>query len=236
MDQMRRVTVLNLHCTNVATMNTQSRFANRRHAGLLLAQSLRNFAGRSDVTVLALPRGGVPVAKPVADALHAPLDVFVVRKLGAPGHEELALGAIAEGGAEVRHTDLIKALGVSQAAFDEVAARERRELEHRVLAYRQGAPTAPLNGRIVILVDDGLATGATMEAAIAGVRQHQPEEIVVAVPVGSPDTCRRIATIADTVVCLLSPPDFGAVGEWYDDFSQTSNNEVTALLRSHTGE
>ncbi len=206
------------------------RFLDRRHAGLQLAQSLRNFAERSDVTVLALPRGGVPVAKPVADALHAPLDVFVVRKLGAPGHEELAVGAIAEGGAKIIHRDLVRALGITTSALDAIAAQQREELERRVWTYRRGAPPAQVKDRVVILVDDGLATGATMEAAIAGVRDRRPAQIVVAVPVGSPDTCRRIATVADKVVCLLCPPGFAAVGEWYDDFGQTSNDEVTALL------
>lgn len=211
-------------------------FTNRHHAGLELAQSLRDFSGRPDVTILALPRGGVPVAKPIAEALRAPLDVFVVRKLGAPGHAELALGAIAEGGAEVRHTDLMRALGVTTAALDNVAAQERLNVERRMLAYRRGGPLTPLTGRRVILVDDGLATGATMEAAIAGVRRHQPAEIVVAVPVGAADTCRRMAALADKVVCLLCPPDFGAVGEWYEDFGQTSDETVTALLQTSKAE
>jgi predicted phosphoribosyltransferase len=217
-------------------MPTPPRFANRRHAGLQLAQSLREFAGRSDVTVLALPRGGVPVARPVADALHAPLDVFVVRKLGAPGHEELAVGAIAEGGARVIHTDLVRALGISAPELDAIAAQERQELERRVLAYRRGASPAQVEDRVVIMVDDGLATGATMEAAIAGLRNRRPAQVVVAVPVGSPDTCTRIATLADKVVCLLCPPGFTAIGEWYDDFGQTSDNEVTALLSARNVE
>lgn len=211
-------------------MNMLVRFANRHHAGLQLAESLREFADRTDVTVLALPRGGVPVARPVADALHAPLDVFVVRKLGVPGHEELGVGAIAEGGARVIHRDLVRALGITASTLDTIAAQERQELERRVMAYRRGAPPAQVKDRVVILVDDGLATGATMEAAIAGLRDRRPAQIVVAVPVGSPDTCRRIAAAADKLVCLLCPPEFSAVGEWYDDFGQTSDDEVTALL------
>ncbi len=212
------------------------RFANRRHAGVLLADALRNFAERSDVTVLALPRGGVPVARPVADALHAPLDVFVVRKLGAPAQEEFALGAIAEGGVQIRDSALMRDLGVSASTMDDIAAREQRELERRVQAYRRGAPLTAVTGRVVILVDDGLATGATMTAAIAGVRALTPAQIVVAIPVGAPDACRRIATSADKVVCLVCPADLVAIGYWYEDFSQTSNEEVIALLHTDSAE
>jgi len=208
-----------------------TRFVDRRDAGRQLSESLCEFSGRSDVTVLGLPRGGVPVAAVVADHLGAPLDLLVVRKLGAPGHEEFALGAIAEGGAEIRHTDLMRDLGVTAADLDRVAATARAELARRVAVFRQGTPAPVLEGRIVILVDDGLATGATMEAAIADVRRRHPAGIVVAVPVGAPATCRRLATAADRMVCLLSPPEFSAVGEWYGDFEQTSDAEVLALLR-----
>ncbi|MBM3750102.1 MAG: phosphoribosyltransferase [Acidimicrobiia bacterium] len=196
---------MHLQCTNAATVNLPLHFANRHHAGLHLAEALREFSDRSDVTVLALPRGGVPVARPIADALRAPLDVLVVRKLGAPGHEELALGAIGEGSTQVRHTDAMQALGITASVFDEIAARERQELDRRALMYRRDVTHAPIRDRIVILVDDGVATGATMEVTIAAVRQRRPAQIVVAVPVGAPNACRRLAALADKVVCLLCP-------------------------------
>ena len=206
------------------------RFADRPDAGRRLASSLDAYANRADVTVLGLPRGGVPVAAQVAASLHAPLDVLVVRKLGVPSQPELAMGAIAEGGAQVRHHDLIADIGLSSQDVDRAVAAQQIELERRVSLYRGNRAPAPLRGRTVILVDDGLATGATMEAAIASVRQHGPRKVVVAVPVGAADTCRRLGAIADAIVCVLCPKYFGAVGQWYDDFAQTTDGEVTALL------
>lgn len=206
------------------------RFADRRDAGRQLAAQLQTYSGQGDVLILGLPRGGVPVAAEISSALHVPLDVFVVRKLGAPWHRELALGAIAEGGIEIRHEEAMRSLGVSAAEVDRVAAVEHEELKRRVFAYRGKRPPLPLAGRTVILVDDGLATGSTMEAAIAAVRHLHPARIVVAVPVGAPDTCARIETQADELVCLLRPRAFSAVGEWYDDFGQTTDDEVRALI------
>lgn len=207
------------------------RFADRRDAGRHLAEALREYAGRDDVIVLGLPRGGVPVAAEVAAALNVPFDAFIVRKLGAPWHRELALGAIAEGGVEIRHEEAMRSVGVSADEMDEVAAVEREELTRRIRAYRGDHP-APraLAGRTVLLVDDGLATGATMEAAVAAVRHAGATRVIVAVPVGPRDTRRRIERVADQCVCLLQPDDFSAVGEWYDDFSQTSDEDVLALL------
>lgn len=206
------------------------RFKDRTHAGRELAARLAEYANRSDVIVLALPRGGVPVAYEVATRLKAPLDVFLVRKLGVPGHSELAMGAIAAGGIEVLSHDLIAQLGVPAALIQQVAARERMELERRDRAFR-GDRTAPdLADRTVILIDDGLATGSTMEAAILAVREHKPAAIVVAVPIGARDTCERLRRLADTVVCLDAPAAFQAVGLWYDDFTQTTDEEVRVLL------
>jgi predicted phosphoribosyltransferase len=205
-------------------------FVDRAEAGRVLAEPLRAYAGRPDVTVLALPRGGVVVGYEVARALRAPLDVLVVRKLGVPGHSELAMGAIASGGARVLSRDVIAMLGISQAQIDAVAVREQAELERRERAYRADRPAAPLSGRTVLIVDDGLATGATMRAAVRSLRAHAPARIVVAVPVGAPDTCAELRDEADEVVCAHSPESFGAVGPWYDDFSQTSDDEVRELL------
>jgi len=206
-------------------------FLDRSDAGRQLATLLSAYANRGDVTVLALPRGGVPVAYEVASALHAPLEVFLVRKLGVPGHSELAMGAIASGGVRVLSDDIITQLGIPQAAVEEVTARERIELDRRDRMYRGGRPPAALDGRIVILVDDGLATGATMEAAILAARQAKPARIVVAAPVGAPDTCDRLAAVADEVVCVATPDPFQAVGLWYERFDQTSDEEVIELLR-----
>ena len=205
-------------------------FVDRAEAGRVLAERLRMYAGRPDVTVLALPRGGVVVGYEVARALRAPLDVLVVRKLGVPGHSELAMGAIASGGARVLSRDVIAMLGISQASIDAVAVREQAELERRERAYRADRPAAPLHGRTVLLVDDGLATGATMRAAVRSLRAHAPARIVVAVPVGAPETCAELRDEADEVVCAHSPASFHAVGSWYDDFSQTSDDEVRELL------
>jgi predicted phosphoribosyltransferase len=208
-------------------------FADRRDAGRTLAAQLRAYAGRDDVLVLALPRGGVPVAYEIAEALGVPLDLFLVRKLGTPGHGELAMGAIASGGVRVLNDDVIQWYGIPAQAIDAVAAREQQELERRELAYREGRPPAPITGRTVILVDDGLATGSTMRAAVEAVRHRQPSRILVAVPVGSPDTCREFSAIADEVVCARMPQPFSAVGQWYRDFSQTTDEEVRELLRDH---
>ena len=207
------------------------RFRDRVDAGRQLATLLTSYANRDDVIVLALPRGGVPVAFEVAGAVHAPLDVFLVRKLGVPGHAELAMGAIASGGVRVLSTDLISQLDISPAEVEEATARERIELDRRDRMYRGDRPTAALAGRTVILVDDGLATGATMKAVILAVRQSQPARVVVAVPVGAPDTCRRLAGVADEVACVSRPEPFQAVGLWYERFDQTSDDEVIELLR-----
>lgn len=207
------------------------RFHDRADAGRQLAALLTSYANRDDVIVLALPRGGVPVAFEVASALRAPLDVFLVRKLGVPGHAELAMGAIASGGVRVLSNDLISQLDISPAEVEEATARERVELDRRDRMYRGDREPAPLNGRTVILVDDGLATGATMEAAILAVRQSQPARVVVAVPVGAADTCRRLAAVAEEVVCVAAPEPFQAVGLWYERFDQTSDDEVIELLR-----
>lgn len=205
------------------------RFADRRAAGRALAPLLAPYRGAPSVVVLALPRGGVPVAFEVAQALDAPLDVFVVRKLGLPGHEEFAMGAIASGDVRVDNPD-VAPLAVSQAAMDAVLARERAELARREALYRGARPPLALAGRTVILVDDGLATGATMRAAVAAVRLRQPARVVVAVPVAAAETCAALRREADEVVCALTPPWFTAVGAWYGDFTQTDDAEVHDLL------
>jgi predicted phosphoribosyltransferase len=194
-----------------------------------LATALERLRG-DNVVVLALPRGGVPVAFEVAHALDAPLDVFVVRKLGVPRHEELAMGAIATGGARVLNDEVVDRLGITPAVIELVAAREAAEVARREHLYRGDRPAPDVAGRTVILVDDGLATGATMRAAVSAVRQQSPATIVVAVPTGSAETCRDLRTEADDVVCLISPDPFLAVGYWYDDFGQVSDDEVRALL------
>src|SRR5712671_2786642 len=206
------------------------RFRNRAEAGRLLAERLRDYAGRDDVVVLALPRGGVPVAFEVARALDAPLDVFLVRKLGVPGHEELALGAIATGGTRVLNKHLIESLDLPPEWIEAIDAKERRELERRERAYRGDGPPPDLAGRTVILVDDGLATGSTMLAALHAVRADDPARVIVAVPVADPDVCAMLRRDADEVVCLITPERLRAVGHWYEDFSQTSDDEVRALL------
>jgi putative phosphoribosyl transferase len=215
------------------TLDDQRAFADRKAAGCALVARLRQYSGRSDVVVLALPRGGVPVAFPVADALDAPLDLFLVRKLGTPGHRELAMGAIASGGTRVLNDEVVKWYGISPAAIDAVAREEEQELNRREAAYREGREPPPLEGRVVILIDDGLATGSTMMAAVKAVRQRNPAKVVVAVPVGARDTCDALATVADEVVCARMPEPFSAVGQWYLDFDQTSDEEVRQLLRAH---
>jgi len=208
-------------------------FRDRRTAGAALASKLRQFAGRRDVVVLALPRGGVPVGYEVAEALGAPLDVFLVRKLGTPGHEELAMGAIASGGTRVLNDEVVGWLGISDEVIDAAAARAQVELDRRERLYRPDKPPLDLTGRIVVLVDDGLATGSTMRAAVQAVRQRGPAHVVVAVPVAAAATCHEFRTIADEVVCAETPEPFSAVGLWYEDFSQTSDEEVRALLEEH---
>ena len=206
-------------------------YTDRRDAGETLARLLDSYRGRPDVVVLALPRGGVPIAYEVARALDAPLDVFVVRKLGLPGHRELAMGAIASGGVRVVNDDVVAWYRVPPEVVDEVAAEESVELSRREAIYRGGSALHPLRGRTVVLVDDGLATGSTMKAAVHAVRALSPARIVVAVPVGAPATCRELAALADDVVCPLQPASFNAVGQWYRDFSQTTDDEVQELLR-----
>jgi predicted phosphoribosyltransferase len=208
------------------------RFRDRSAAGRALALPLARYTGRDDVIVLALPRGGVPVAFEVARALRAPLDVFVVRKLGVPGHEELAMGAIASGGAFVLDQGLVNALGITRAQIEQAVAQELRELERREAAYRGGRDPPELSGRTVILVDDGLATGSTMRAAAEAVKQLDPARIVVAVPVAPPETCDELREVVDDVVCGLTPSPFQAVGRWYHDFSQTRDEEVRQLLEN----
>ena len=207
-------------------------FRDRRHAGEVLAERLSAYADRADVIVLALPRGGVPVAFEVASTLHVPLDVFVVRKLGVPGHEELAMGAIASGGVRVLNDDVIRSLNLPQAAIERAAESQSQELARREMLYRDGRPFPELQGRIVVLVDDGLATGSSMRAAVQALRQHRPARTIVAVPVAAAETCSALQTEVDEVICALTPAPFYAVGQWYEEFSQTSDDEVRDLLRS----
>jgi predicted phosphoribosyltransferase len=214
-------------------MTSSQRFHDRREAGTRLAALLQHYAGRPDVVVLALPRGGVPVAFEVAEALGAPLDVFLVRKLGMPGHPEFAMGAIASGGIRVLSRDVLSMYGVSDAAVEQVARIEQAELERREREYREHHPAADITGKTVILIDDGLATGSTMKAAVEAVRALKPARVIVAVPVGAPQTCFEFRAIADEAVCASMPEPFSAVGLWYDDFSQTSDAEVRELLGRH---
>ena len=209
-------------------------FADRRAAGRALAAQLRHYAGRDDVVVLALPRGGVPVAYEVATALDSRLDLFLVRKLGTPGHRELAMGAIASGGVRVLNEDVVRWYGITPIAIDTVAREEERELQRREIAYREGREPVAIEGRVVILIDDGLATGSTMRAAVKAVRQLKPTRIVVGVPVGARETCDEMAAFADEVVCARSPEPFSAVGQWYLDFDQTTDEEVRRLLSART--
>ena len=205
-------------------------FADRAEAGRLLAEKLAKYAGRDDVIVLGLPRGGVPVAYEVARLLGAPLDVFVVRKLGVPGFEELAFGAIASGGVRVLNEDVARSLPASNEIIEAVTSREIAEVERREQLYRDGRAAPEVRGRVAILIDDGLATGATMRAAARALRKRGVARIVVAVPVGPPDTCREFEAEADEVVCALTPAYFQAVGQYYVDFSQTNDEEVRELL------
>jgi predicted phosphoribosyltransferase len=205
-------------------------FRDRRDAGRKLAEKLSRYANRSDVIVLALPRGGVPVAYEVARALNAPLDIFTVRKLGVPGHEELAMGAIATGGARVINQDIIRIINIPQGLVEAVVKQELKELERRERAYRGDRPMREIRAHTAILVDDGLATGASMHAAILGLRARDPAAIVVAVPTAALETCEALKQEVDDVVCATTPEPFYGVSRWYDDFSQTSDEEVQRLL------
>lgn len=206
-------------------------FRDRRDAGRQLGKCMRRYADREDVLVLGLPRGGVPVAAQVAVALQAPLDVFLVRKLGVPGHEELAMGAIASGGARILNDDVVAGLGIGEEVIEAVTATEMRELARRERLYRGPRPHPTLTGRTLIVVDDGLATGSTMRVAIAALREHRPARVVVAVPVAAAPVCATIGTIADEISCVLTPEPFYAVGLWYENFRPTTDDEVQILLR-----
>ena len=206
-------------------------FQDRTDAGRFLATKLANYAHRPDVLILALPRGGVPVAFEVAKALKAPLDIFLVRKLGVPGQEELAMGAIATGGAIVLNREVVQALGISPEVIDWVTAKELQELRRRERLYRGQRPAPDVRDRTVILIDDGLATGATMRAAVIALRQQGPARIVVAVPTAAPSTCAEFETEVDEIVCAVTPEPFYGVGLWYANFSQTTDEEVRNLLQ-----
>ena len=207
-----------------------TRFTDRSTAGRLLARRLNAYGDRDDVIILGLPRGGVPVAFEVARALNAPLDVFVVRKLGVPGHRELAMGAIASGGVQVLNEDVVREVGISAEQIELVAGDEQKELVRRERAYRDDAPPPGLRGRTALLVDDGLATGATMRAAVIAARKLGAARVVVAVPVAPASTCEQFREDADEVVCLMTPEPFWSIGQWYDDFAQVSDQEVRELL------
>jgi putative phosphoribosyl transferase len=212
-------------------MNTAYfQFPNRTVAGKQLAARLQSYADRPDVLVLGLPRGGVPVAYEIATALHAPLDICLVRKLGVPGHQELAMGAIASGGVRVLNESIINWLKISNQDIEEVAARELQELQRRNRAYRGDRPPSDIVDRTVILVDDGLATGSTMRAAIAVLKPQHPAKLIVAIPVAASETYNELKTEVDKVVCLMTPEPFYAIGLWYEDFSQTTDQEVRKLL------
>ena len=214
----------------------RSRYRDRFDAGAVLARQLGGLAGRPDLLVLALPRGGVPVAFEVARRLGAELDVFVVRKLGVPGQEQLAMGAIASGGIRVLNESVIEALGIDEETIAAVAAQEQRELERRERLYRGERPLPQIEGRTVVLVDDGLATGSTMLAAVRALREQSPARVIVAVPVAAPETCELMEKEADEVVCAATPEPFHAVGLWYEDFEQTSDEEVRTLLAAASRE
>lgn len=209
-------------------------YRDRREAGTFLASKLTKFENRPDVIVLALPRGGVPVAYEVAKTLNAPLDIFLVRKLGVPGQEELAMGAIATGGVRVLNHEVVDYLGIPDTVIDAITDDELRELRRRERAYRGDRTEPNVKGKTVILVDDGLATGSTIRAAAHAVRQQGPEKIVVAVPVSAPQTCNEYQIGVDEIVCAVTPEPFLGVGRWYDDFSQTTDEEVHDLLERVT--
>jgi putative phosphoribosyl transferase len=212
-------------------MDDYQAFIDRRDAGRVLASRLTKYAGRDDVIVLGLPRGGVPVAYEVASALGAPMEVFLVRKLGTPGHRELAMGAIASGGVRVLNEDVVHWYGISESAIERIAREEQDELERRERAYRDDRPPPDFTNKVVILIDDGLATGSTMRAAARAVRARRPARVVIAVPVGAPQTCAELAASADEVICARMPEPFSAVGQWYLNFEQTDDDEVRDLLQ-----
>jgi putative phosphoribosyl transferase len=209
-------------------------FRDRFHAGEVLADRLLDYGDRPKTVVLALPRGGVPAAFGVAKSLNAPLDVFLVRKLGVPGHEELALGAVATGNVRVLNEDAVEPLRIPEQVIDEIARREQLELQRQQSVYRHGRPALDVENRTVILVDDGLATGSTMRAAIKTLRMQRPNRLIVAVPVGAPETCAALRAEADEVICAADPEHFLSVGTWYQDFSQTSDEVVESLLEEAT--
>ena len=211
------------------------RFRDRKDAGRRLADKLVGYANRADVLVLGLPRGGIPVAYEVARRLHAPLDVFLVRKLGLPGHEELAMGAIATGGVRVLNENAVRTMNIPEEVIEAVAEEEQQELERRERAYRDDRPAPAVEGRTVILIDDGLATGSTMRAAVAALRQQRPARIVVAVPVAAPEVCAELEAETDETICFQTPESFYAVGLWYEDFTQTTDDEVRELLQKAAG-
>ena len=211
-----------------------AQFRNRRDAGRILAQELSAYADRSDVIVLAVPRGGLPVAYEVAMALSAPLDIFIVRKLGLPGHQELAMGAIASGGIRILNEDIIRALNIPGEMINNVAQQEMQELQRREHSYRGNRPAPEVRDRTVFLIDDGLATGASMRAAVAGLRARRPARIVIAVPTAAPQTCDSFKTEVDEIVCAITPEPFYGVGKWYEDFSQVTDEEVRAFLEEAT--
>lgn len=210
-------------------------FIDRYEAGKILANELKEYGNKSNVIVLALPRGGVPVAYEVAEFLSAPLDVFIVRKLGVPGHQELAMGAIAMGGTVVFNDEIVHELNISKAAIDHVIKTEEDELKRREIKYRGNRLFPKLTDKTIILVDDGIATGATMRAAVQALRKHKPASIIIAVPVAAISTCEEMEQIADQVICPLKPEIFYAVGQWYQDFTQTSDEEVYELLNKKQG-
>jgi len=211
-------------------MGMLRRFRDRREAGRLLAEKLAVYGDRPDLLVLALPRGGVPVAFEVAQALQVPLDVFLVRKLGVPGHEELAMGAVGTGGVRVLNEAVVAGLRIAPSVIEAVTAAQQRELAARERVYRGDRPPPEVRGHTVILVDDGLATGATMRAAVAALRRQEPARIVVAAPIAAPETCEELRAVADEVVCTVTPRPLHSVGLWYQDFAQTSDEEVRELL------
>jgi putative phosphoribosyl transferase len=221
--------------SGMSYFSREPRFHDRRDAGRQLAAKLSHHSGEADLVVLALPRGGVPVAYEVARALSAPLDVFLVRKLGVPGHEELAMGAIASGGIRVLNEEYVRALRLDDATIDAVARREERTLRDRELRYRDDRPRPDVRSRSVILVDDGLATGATMRAAIEALRRQEVAKLIAAVPVAPPATCAELGAQVDEMVCGITPETLYAVGAWYDDFSQVSDAEVGELLARAPG-
>lgn len=208
------------------------RFHDRREAGRELANRLRGYSGEADLIVLALPRGGVPVAFEIAQWLQAPLDVFIVRKLGLPQNEEVAMGAIASGGTQLLNTRLIERYQIAGDDIDRIVEREQKEMERREKAYRQNRPPLNLHDKTVLLIDDGLATGATMSVAIRAVRKLEPARIIAAAPVGAADACLRLRSEADEVICLVEDSDFGSVSRYYDDFTQTTDEEVRLLLEA----